>query len=565
MAINKNIINNKIIKKVRNLFKNRKLLLIIILFIAAFLRFYKLGKIPPALQWDEISMGYESYSILKTGKDQFGNFLPVFFRCLDDWKPGMYMYISVIPIALFGLNAFSVRFGVAFFGVLSVYFTYLLFKEIFKNNKNKEIIALLTSFLLAVSPWHLQVTHALYQVSISIFLLILAVYLFFKGLEKNKYLWFSSFLFGLGFYSYTSARIVLPLMWLSMILIHNHKILFKKKKMLAFFIPFLVLLFLYIPHLNEPGAKIRFEATNILQMEEYADNSILEVLEDKKRGAYLGGRIFHNRRFAFINWENTGEVIRNYFSHFRPEFLFIKADVPLHHAPNMGLLYAVEIPFVVLGFLLFLKNKLNRKTLIILAWFLIAPIPASVTRQVPHTIRTALFLPTFQFFTAFGFIKTFEFIKRERKLFAYLFTGIVIFLLTYNIGYYLHQFYVHLPYEYSQFWKYARKQAVEYTEENKHKYDQVLVSTDLEFPWIFWLFYAKYPPQEYLEDGGTVSGGFAAQENSFDKYDFRKFDYDAEKSQNFLFVGNPKEFPHFADVVKEIEYKNGEKAIIIAK
>lgn len=40
--------------------------------IGAFFRFHQLGKTPVGFYVDEASMGYNAFSILKTGKDEYG-------------------------------------------------------------------------------------------------------------------------------------------------------------------------------------------------------------------------------------------------------------------------------------------------------------------------------------------------------------------------------------------------------------------------------------------------------------------------------------------------------------
>src|SRR3990172_10102 len=92
-------------------------LLGVITFIAVFLRLFNLGKTPIALEWDEVALGYDAYSIIQTGRDQFGHFLPINFRSLDDWKPPLYVYSSIPGIFLFGLNDFTVRLPSAVFGL----------------------------------------------------------------------------------------------------------------------------------------------------------------------------------------------------------------------------------------------------------------------------------------------------------------------------------------------------------------------------------------------------------------------------------------------------------------
>jgi len=126
------------------------ILLIVILLLSLFLRFYKMNTNPPSLDWDEASLGYNAYSILKTGADEYGNKFPLSIRSFDDYKPPLYVYLDVPSIAVFGLNETGVRFPAALFGFLSVAVIYFLVKEIFYNwEKNqKEKIALLSAFFL---------------------------------------------------------------------------------------------------------------------------------------------------------------------------------------------------------------------------------------------------------------------------------------------------------------------------------------------------------------------------------------------------------------------------------
>src|SRR3990167_584518 len=128
----------------------KKYLLILIVILAFFLRFYKIGSIPPSLYWDEASLGYNAYSILKTAHDEHGDFLPITnFAAFGDYKPPGYIYLTVPAIALFSLGEFATRFPSALFGVLTVVLTYLLVKKMFAQER----IALLAAFFLTISPW----------------------------------------------------------------------------------------------------------------------------------------------------------------------------------------------------------------------------------------------------------------------------------------------------------------------------------------------------------------------------------------------------------------------------
>ena len=144
----------------------KSLLIAFVILLAFVLRFYHLNLTPSSLYWDEVSLGYNAYSILKTGRDEHGKFLPFTnFTAFGDYKPPGYIYAAVPAIAVLGFNEFSVRFPSAFFGVLTVAITYLLTKRIFRREK----IALFAGFFLAISPWHIQFSRGAFEANVGLF------------------------------------------------------------------------------------------------------------------------------------------------------------------------------------------------------------------------------------------------------------------------------------------------------------------------------------------------------------------------------------------------------------
>src|SRR3990167_4417424 len=92
------------------LITHHKKLVILVAGIALILRFYKLGQIPLSLSWDEVSLGYNAYSILKTGRDEHAKWFPLAaFEAYGDYKPPLYIYASVPFIKVFDLNELAVR------------------------------------------------------------------------------------------------------------------------------------------------------------------------------------------------------------------------------------------------------------------------------------------------------------------------------------------------------------------------------------------------------------------------------------------------------------------------
>ena len=181
---------------------HKRLVFACVVFLAIFLRFYQLGVNPPSLDWDETSIGYNAYSILHTGKDEYGNRLPLSFRSFDDYKPPILIYLTVPSVAIFGLTELAVRLPAAVFGVIGVIAVYFLVKELLQSKSGKKTItpevqqsiAFLALIFLAISPWHLQFSRAAFEGNIGLTFLLLALIFFLKRGRRHITIFFFSFL-----------------------------------------------------------------------------------------------------------------------------------------------------------------------------------------------------------------------------------------------------------------------------------------------------------------------------------------------------------------------------------
>src|SRR3989344_2849602 len=146
-------------------------ILFAVLTLAFILRFYHLGQNPLSLNWDETSNAYNAYSILKTGRDEYERFLPLYNRSFDDYKPPLYMYLNVPTVAIFGLTPFAARLPSALFGFLTVPLIYFLVRKLF----NQKLMALAAMFLLAISPWHIQFSRVGFEANVGLFTAVTAI------------------------------------------------------------------------------------------------------------------------------------------------------------------------------------------------------------------------------------------------------------------------------------------------------------------------------------------------------------------------------------------------------
>jgi 4-amino-4-deoxy-L-arabinose transferase-like glycosyltransferase len=104
----------------------------IILF-GLFLRVYKIDSIPPHPSLDEATIGYNAYSILHTGKDEFGNRWPILLRAYDDYRPALYVYLVIPFVWMLDLTVAAVRMPSVILSTVSLLFFYIASRRIFKE------------------------------------------------------------------------------------------------------------------------------------------------------------------------------------------------------------------------------------------------------------------------------------------------------------------------------------------------------------------------------------------------------------------------------------------------
>lgn len=554
-------------------FKKEIAILFLILFLAGFLRFWQLGQVPPSPDWDEAALGYNAYSIMTTGKDEYGARLPLILRSFDDYKPAVYAYLAMLPIKIFGLNVFAVRFPSALLGTLTVLLVYYLVNELFINElkpKNKpvnsltrnKLIALSASFLLAISPWHLQFSRIAFESNVGTFFNILVVLLFLKGLRQPRLLLAAAFLAGLNIYVYQAEKVFTPLLVVILFLVFRKEILNVGRKylFLAIGVGLLLILPFFYLSLTTPAVFLRAKGTSFAaDQTSFLAQTAQRLQRDYEKNDFLG-LILDNRRINYLLTFANG-----YFSHFDLNWLFLTGDEGRHHAPGMGLLYLWELPFLLWGIYSLLFGKLPAKAkLLIFGWILIAPVASAFSSGAPHAVRTLRALPMPQILIALGLLEFWNYTQKQKKLVSYglRIAGWLFFI--FNLAYYLNQYFVQQNYFNSSFWQYGYRQAIEEVQKIEPRYQQIIVSNQphLDQSYIFFLFYLKYPPADYQKLGGTISGGFAETHKGFGKYTFRPIRWDEEeKKSSILYVGRPGDFPAGAKVIKLINFLDGQPAI----
>lgn len=545
------------------------LLLTLIIMVASGLRLWQLGKVPSSPDWDEVALGYNAYSIMQTGRDEYGSFLPVILRSFDDYKPALYAYLSIPSISVFGLNEFAVRLPSAIFGILTVLAVFFLVKELFK----KDNIALLSAFLLAISPWHIQFSRVAFEANVGVALNVFGILFFFKAFKKPWFLLLSAIMWGLSIHVYQSEKVFVPLLILLLLCIFRQQLLLIKKKYRL--ISFLIFTFVCLPlvyfTLTNKDAFARAKGVSIFSNAAIIEANADKIKRDRENNDFLG-LILDNRRIELARYALGG-----YLSHFDLNWLFITGDIARHHAPNMGLLYLVELPFLLIGIYSVIFGKFDKRVKIFLiSWFLIVPIPASVTNDVPHAVRVINFLPIFQILTAIGIVSALQKIfppQRDPAIggtnfkIKYLIFSLFFILSIFNFVYYLNQYFVQQNYFHARYWQYGYENIVNYVASVSKNYNKIIISntSSMDQSYMFFLFYLKYDPHKYLSEGGTKSGQHAEEGNKFANFEFRKFNYEEEKEKNILLIGSSFDFQEVYRTVHEVNFPDKSLAIKIVE
>ena len=529
--------------------KLNKIILLIILTLGIFIRFFNIESNPPSIYWDEASIGYEAYSISQTGKDMHGNsWFQAIFPGYGDYKAPVYIWLASISIKLFGPTTSAIRIPSALFGSLSILAIYFLSKEIFK----KESIALATATALTLLPGHIQFSRAGFEANVALFFIILFLLFLQIGIKKKQYIVYSSLPAIIATYTYFSARVIIPLI-LFLWLISNIKNI--KKIILPSILFILIFVIGYIPIFNSP----HYQNSNILRLstESVLDNHPQIVYANSLRladGNTLLSRIIHHR-FTYT----TKEFLINMSDHFSSSFLFFSGDPnPRHSTGLSGVALPTSIILFIIGLLSLIKNK--KHVFYILSLWIVFLIPASIPTKTPHLLRSLGSLIPISIILGLGLSKSIKLLKlsKTNKNSLRFFSFIYIFILLINFS----AFYYHLqtiyPKENNIAWQDGYPQLAKYINDNYHQYDQIMAPPGDRF-FLYALYYLQYPPKDIQasQADNLINNPNSFSISKFGKVELTNIDWTKFEniSQNTLVITNidntPKDIA-IKDTIKDI-------------
>jgi len=476
--------------------RNTIILLCLLFILGIVLRFFELSSFPNGFSRDEAFLGYNAYSILVTGKDINGHFLPLFLESFL-YTPAGYSYISVPFIKIFGLSIFSVRFASAFFGALSIPALFFLTKSLLALDKEKkysqktvEIISLVAALFITISPWHINLSRTASVSTVVTFFIVLGCYFFTRWLlfKKNIYIIFTFVSYLLSLFFYIAPFSFLPFFILLSYFLFKGAIPKANKKI--FFILLVVFLVPVIYVFSSQNLSLRIRSLSLTE----SPLVKLVLTEDTARDGVgnimpIVARSFHNKVTVISDM-----FAQNYFSHFSYNFLFRDSGFPERFKiPGSGLLLPINLLFIALGIFYLFRSEGKLRWLLI-GWVLLGPVGSGfASDDVPNLQRTLFMLPPIFVVSSIGIVNFY--LQFSKRRFIGSIVGIILLsIFMYQFIYYIHQYYFHENAYRPWYRQDGYQQLIEKINRLKGGYSNIVITNRESAPTIFLLFFNKFDP-----------------------------------------------------------------------
>lgn len=473
--------------------KKQLLLFIFLVIFGVAIRLINFGQIPFSLFSDEVDIGYQTLSFRETGRDYFGNFLPLQFRSFSDVRTALPIYATILVSYFPGISVeTAIRLTPLLFAAGSLILIYLFINALWEHLKMEKPKGLLLPghfavFSLGLIPWHFTYSRTGFELSMLFFATLLGLYIFLRYLKSHqtKTLVLSLAILGLTPLIYSTAKLAVigfPLiLWLLADDNSRKKIITRWYLGGVLFLPLVTILII-------GGASQRFSEIAIFTDPTMSSEINHLRLNDLGSSPSYGTppsiptKIAHNKATYILS-----RFFKNTLNPLSISFLFIAGDENLRHAlPGWGMLTKTFLTLVVCGLFCLVKKNNHRFVVFLLLLTVVAIAPAALTRDgADHSSRLfMLILPlVIVITTGWTFLNRFKL--------AGLF---VVLVLLAESFYFFHDYFYHYPYLAEQNFHYGLKQIIQREFGNGRP---LVISPRYEPPLIFYLFYTKFPPAKF--------------------------------------------------------------------
>jgi 4-amino-4-deoxy-L-arabinose transferase-like glycosyltransferase len=464
----------------------QRIIIVACIVLAIFLRFWQLGSIPEGFHSDEAAYGYNAYSILKTGKDEYGKAFPLLLRSYGDYKAAVDSYLMIPFIYFGGLHEWAVRAPSAVFGILFILLTYVLVLRVSKDRH----LALVSGVLAVISPLGILLSRVQSDPLICATLFFFAIYCWFLWLDtrKARFIVLVGISIFLSFYTYTITRLF-AIPFLLVIGLWYWKIFDKQARLM--FCSIVTVVVIAVVGLYISPAGVYFSQVNVFSSNDVQLPLDEEIREDGAQEAPLWmTRIIHNKVVAYGQY-----FLKNYTDYFSFEFLFTQAKQPLREQiPHQGVLMLADLPFLLIGIYMAFRRHLRYGVFAIL-WLFLAPAVLSITSiETPNVHRFILAAIPAYLLVALGIISLYKMVspRLRRGL-----TIVIVCLFAINLLYDMHELFVHQPIHTPLYRNEEDKKLALYLKPVASKYDVIVGPKILEDILFFW----PIEPAVYQREG----------------------------------------------------------------
>ena len=528
--------------------KSKLLLGIIIL--ASIVRLFSMSTHPGGFTPDEASFGYDAYSILHTGQDQWGSWFPLTLKSFGDYKMPVYTYLAMPSISLFGLNIFATRLPNAIFGILAVWATYLFVMELFK----KKEIALVSSLMLAISPWHIAMSRGAFEANLTTFFLTISLYFLLLSFKNPKYYSFVFVFAGINLFTYHTARLLtLPVLLLAFLTFAKGYLKEIRNMRKGLFIASIFVLLTLVSLFSGGGQ--RLATSNIFSL---SNNVFTDRLSFINAGMpEILAKITFNKLSYVINIFAT-----KYLDYFSFQFLFTQGarEATYGMIPGMGVLYWFEIVSVLFAIFFAIKD-FDRKIFFIIFWILLSPFPAALSLGPGLAAnRAAFMMPAIQIFSAYGLYKFYEVCIKyfNKKILTFSLSILILFSVARFV---VVQWYVQ-PVVSQKEMIYGTEELFSYLNQISSSYQTIILDKNISEAHIFIAFYNKIDPSLFQQTTRTwnfENNGFLwvdqQPEYRVENYLIRNIDWQRDlRIPNSLVVYRGEDIPQNVHIIKVFRY-----------
>ncbi len=463
-----------------------KYLLSVILLLIIIFRVWNIGILPNGFGWDEMDNAYQAYSLLRTGKDLYGNPLPVLLHAFADHKSSLYIYMTTPFVKVMGMTATAARLPAAIFGIVALAMIIYICGKIWGIKWG-----IVAGIIMGMSPWWFSYSRLSFEAVGMLALFLVGFAAWEKSSVTPKYLIWTGIFWGLSIWTYSTAKLFIPLFGLIALVLNYKRIINTNKRILI--TAAVITIIISMPPLWQSffgKGNTRFNEISI-----FTDPTIKsEVNFALEEGQVSSGipkevgmtprlldRLAHNKYQFQLN-----KLVTNYLTAFSSDFLFIKGDPNLRQSPgkdSVGQFLVVDALLIILGLTWFFQKE-NR---LLLLWLIIAPLSSIVTRDGGnHATRLLFMLPVIVMISTAGMRNL-----AKHKFSMLIFSSFyVYYIFVFGYFYFTHyRFESQIPFH-NGFLKVAQLAL-----DNSSKFDQVIIDLHHESALMVYLVQSDYDPK----------------------------------------------------------------------